>query len=190
MKTNKSLLLAAVCCFTFASHSGAAVLKHPKMRMLDSLFAQSPFMLEELVGMKKVIIKVEADVATFKTTGQEGVLEDEFVTSACEELLDTTRDFLAYIYDFQTVVEPLVRESLSPLTEEGIDPKDAFFLYRFFDVTRDNVPTYFEDHTHSLDDLVEVLDEFSLLSSDLLDSCSRSTKKNYLQWKKEQKASA
>ena len=65
MKANKILLLA----LALAGSCNAVVLKHPKMHMLDNLVAQSPFMLDEIVKMKKAINKSQADVAAFITVG-------------------------------------------------------------------------------------------------------------------------
>ena len=136
--------------------------------------------------MKKSVGALKKELAAFR--GEATTTEAEFLAQAKDRLLTPAAHFLSYIYDFQVVVEPLVKESLTPLADEGVDPDDAFILYRFFSTSKGSVGSYFDDAITSIDELDQALGEFSKLSGDLLESFTKATKKKYMTWKKEQKA--
>ena len=192
MKTNKKFMLAAAVVLGASSLSNAAILQHPRMQMLDHAFNKAPSMLDEIVRMKKIVSRIQGEVTAFKGRHSDqtrgGAQEEEFVAATCKELIEPNQEFLGYIYDYQALIESVVKESLSPLSQDTIDPKDAFILYRFFSVEKDAVDAYFYDSVQGVEDLEQVLDEFSHLTGDLLESFSASTKRNYMQWKREQKA--
>ena len=194
MKMNSKLLLAATIAVTAPSHMQASSLKNPVMAMLDQTFNQWPYMVEDIVQMRKTAKNIQLEVEEYKGRHSDvtrgGEQEEVFVAGATKELIEPNVEVLGYIYDFKTMVDPLVKESLAPLSEATIDPKDAFILFRFFSVPKEEVSTYFYDSVQDLDDLDQLLEEFSHFTGDLLESFSNSTKRNYMQWKKEQKASA
>ena len=136
MKTTNKIILAAAIALGVTNAGRAAKLRHPKMQMLDHVLNQTPKGIDDIVCMKKLVSKVQDEVAQYKGRHSDitrgGEQEEEFLTRVKDDLLTPSLEFLGLIHDFHVVVEPLVKESLAPLREDGIDPRDAFILYPFF----------------------------------------------------------
>ncbi len=186
MKNFKHAVLLTITCATLSGLIQPARLKHPKMQMLDHAFAAAPKGVDQIIDMKRVVTELQKELDVF--TSNRGN-EVAFLEGAKTKLLDTGSCFLERIYTFKVMVEPLVKESLMALADDGVDPDDAFVLYRFFSIAVGEVGTYFYDAIETVDDLQQTLTEFSTLTDDLLKSFSKQTKDRYKLWKKEQQTS-
>ena len=164
-------------------------LTHPRMGILDRAIRENPTFIDEIIGIKKVAKKIELDIGKVPSSklNKPSVLT-EFVEDSKVQLLMPAKEFLAELYALEAVLKPLIHESLLPLLERGQKPEKDLFLCRFFTVTSDKVETFFYDEITSMTHLKQVVKEFQTLSDDLLHSFTKTTKKAYALWRKEQQS--